>query len=95
VWHVKESSLLKVISDDLTTWFIKDGVHVLKIPITFIVNLSITSGEVPEGMKIARVRLLYKKGSPLDIGNYRSVSILSIVSKILEKSVHVQLSFLF
>ena len=71
--------------------FIKDGAYVLKIPITFIVNLSITSGEVPEGMKIAWVKPLYKKNSPLDVGNCRPVSILSIVSKILERSVHLQL----
>ena len=78
--------------DEIPARFIKDGAYVLKIPITFIVNLSITSGEVPEGMKIARVKPLYKKNSPLDVGNYRPVSILSIVSKILERSVHLQLS---
>ena len=43
-------------------------------------------------MKIARVKPLFKKNSPLDVGNYRPVSILSIVSKILERSVHLQLS---
>ena len=64
-----------------------------RIPLgTFSSLLSITSGEVPDGMKIARVKPLYKKNSPLDVGNYRPVSILSIVSKILERSVHLQLS---
>ena len=43
-------------------------------------------------MKMARIKPLYKKNSPLDVGNYRPVSILSIVSKILERSVHTQLS---
>ena len=42
-------------------------------------------------MKIARVKPLYKKNSSLETGNYRPVSILSVVSKILEKSVHSQL----
>ena len=42
-------------------------------------------------MKIARVKPLYKKNSSLETGNYRPVSILSVVSKILEKSLHSQL----
>jgi hypothetical protein len=37
-------------------------------------------------MKYARVKPLFKKNSPLEVGNYRPVSILSIVSKILERS---------
>ena len=77
--------------DNLPARFIKDGANVLKIPITFIVNLSISTFIVPKDMKIARVKPLYKKSSSLEAGNYRPVSILSIVSKILEKSVHSQL----
>ena len=42
-------------------------------------------------MKVARVKPLYKKNSSLEAGNYRPVSILSVVSKILEKSVYTQL----
>ena len=78
--------------DDIPARFIKDGAIVLTTPITHIVNLSITSGVVPNDMKMARIKPLYKKNSPLDVGNYRPVSILSIVSKILERSVHTQLS---
>jgi hypothetical protein len=33
-----------------------------------------------------------KKNSPLEVGNYRPISILSIVSKILERSVYKQLA---
>jgi hypothetical protein len=42
-------------------------------------------------MKYARVKPLFKKNSPLEVGNYRPISILSIVSKILERSVYKQL----
>ena len=34
---------------------------------------------------------MYKKNSKLEPGNYRPVSILSTVSKILERAVHIQL----
>jgi hypothetical protein len=65
----------------------------IKMPIPSVINQSIFSGIVPNSMKQARVKLLYKKGSPLHVGNYRPVStcILSVVSKILEKSAYVQL----
>ena len=35
---------------------------------------------------------LFKKGSRLEVGNYRPVSILNVMSKILERAVHGQLS---
>ena len=35
---------------------------------------------------------LFKKGSRLDAGNYRPVSILNVLSKVLERAVHTQLS---
>ena len=78
--------------DEIPARFIRDGASVLKIPITYIVNLSLSSGQVPDDMKVARVKPLYKKNSSLEAGNYRPVSILSIVSKILEKYVHTQLN---
>ena len=56
-----------------------------------VVNLSISSSTVPEDMKIAGVKPLYKKNISLEAGNYRPVGILNNVSKILEKSVHSQL----
>ena len=55
-------------------------------------NLSILSEVVPSGFKQARVLPLFKKGSKLHPGNYRPVSVLSVLSKILERAVHVQLS---
>ena len=60
--------------------------------LSFNINKSINSGIVPEEMKCVRVRPIFKKNSPLDVSNYRPVSILSIVSKILEKSISTQLN---
>ena len=74
--------------DGLPARFIKDGTEFLKTPITLLINMSITTGTVPEEMKSARE----KKSNPLDVNNYRPVSILSIVSKILERSIFFQLN---
>ena len=81
--------------DDISAGFLKDGADFLIDPIKHIVNMSIMSEVVPDGFKDARVTPLYKKGSRLDPGNYRPVSILPVLSKILEQAVNGQLcSFL-
>lgn len=81
--------------DGIPARFLRDGAEVLKLPITFIINCSISEGKVPEELKEAKVKPLYKKNDRLKAENYRPVSILSIVSKILERAVYTQLeSFL-
>ncbi|CAL4098895.1 unnamed protein product, partial [Meganyctiphanes norvegica] len=76
--------------DGIKPKFLKDGAEVIKGTITHIVNLSIETGTVPEELKSAIVKPLYKKNSRLEVGNYRPVSLLCIVSKILERAVFVQ-----
>jgi hypothetical protein len=49
-------------------------------------------GIVPDDLKAARVVPLFKKNDKTEVGNYRPVSILSIVSKIFEKVVYDQIS---
>jgi hypothetical protein len=63
----------------------------LKVPITFLINLSISEGIVPDELTMAKVKPLFKKNDRLKAENYRPVSILSIISKVLEKAVYKQL----
>ena len=77
--------------DKISPIFLKDGANEIKGAITFIINLSIDTNSVPDEMKFAKVKPLFKKGSRLDAGNYRPVSILPIVSKILERAVYNQI----
>ncbi|KAK3562481.1 hypothetical protein QTP86_034597, partial [Hemibagrus guttatus] len=62
--------------------------------ITTVINGSLTSGNVPTVFKKARVIPILKKPAldPSDISNYRPVSLLSFLSKILERVVCNQLS---
>ena len=53
--------------------------------------MSIKNQVVPENLKYAIVKPLHKKNSRLEVGNYRPVSILSIVSKIMERAVYDQI----
>ena len=60
-----------------------------------VLVLIMSSGKVPVDWKCAKVSAVFKKGSKLDIGNYRPISVLPIISKVLEKLVHNQIySFL-
>ena len=77
--------------DGIPARFLKDAAKVLKIPFTFIINLSISSHTVPDDLKLAKVKPLFKKNDRLKPENYRPVSILSIVSKLLEKAIYKQL----
>ena len=55
--------------------------------ITFLINLSFNSLSVPNVWKLAKVRALYKGENKLDPNNYRPISVLSTVNKIMEKIV--------
>ena len=64
---------------------VKNIYHVIADPLTFIYNLSLTSGVFPDEMKIAKVIPLFKSGDKNVYTNYRPVSLLPQFSKVLEK----------
>ena len=65
--------------------------NILSPSIMFIINKSITSGIFPCVWKHAKVKPLYKSGAKDDVNNYRPISILPTLSKIIEKWTHVKL----
>ena len=76
--------------DNIPSKFLRDSAISIAPIITHIINLSIKQGHVPQDFKVAKVTPLHKKGSKLDPGNYRPVSILSSISKVMEKVVYEQ-----
>jgi len=55
-----------------------DVSHVVSYPLAYIYNLSLTSGSVPENLKIAKVVPIFKKGETDLPSNYRPISLLTI-----------------
>ena len=55
--------------------------------LTKLINKSLSSATVPSNWKLANVIPLFKNGEKQDTNNYRPVSLLSCVSKILERIV--------
>jgi hypothetical protein len=60
-------------------------------PVTFIFNKILSTGVFPERLKFSEVKPLYKKGDTTDYSNYRSISLLSSFSKIIEKIIYKRL----
>ena len=59
--------------------------------LTKILNLTILKLIIivhPDCLKLAMVILIHKKGSKLEVGNYRPISLLSNINKLLEKVIH-------
>ena len=48
-------------------------------------NLSFSSGIFPDKLKIAKILPVFKKGSKLECSNYRPISLLSNLDKVIEK----------
>ena len=56
-------------------------------------NLSIETGKFPDILKVIKVIPIFKnKGSPLEVSNYRPISLLSNIDKIFEKIVHFKVT---
>ncbi len=60
-------------------------------PIAHLVNLSIKTGEFPQNFKTAVVTPFLSLGRLMRCGNYRPISIVPVISKVLEKLVVEQL----
>ena len=70
---------------------LKDAAVVFAKPLTRIVNESLSQGTVPSEWKYAKITPLFKKGLSTDMDNYCPISVLPLVSKVLERIVHHQL----
>ena len=59
---------------------------------TELCNLSITSGKLPDSCKIAKLKAIYKKGPLTEACNYKSISLLLLISKVIKNIIHDQSS---
>ena len=76
--------------DELSGRFLKDGADILAKPVSALCNLSISRGVFPSACKVAKLKPIFKKGKKTDPSNYRPISLLPVISKIIEKVVHDQ-----
>ena len=79
-------------ADGISSRFLRDSLPVLAFYITVIMNTSIVTGIFPEQWKYALVSPLFKQGDPGDPCNFRPISLLATLSKVIEKIVANQLN---
>jgi hypothetical protein len=94
---IVENEVLKIINnfdknksaghDGIGNLIVKRVANEIAQPLTKIFNLSISTGKVPDQLKMAKVIPIYKKDDEEVFSNYRPVSVLPCFSKILERLV--------
>ncbi|KAI8515451.1 hypothetical protein Bbelb_062640 [Branchiostoma belcheri] len=77
--------------DNIDNRLLKVGAQILAPSLTKLFNRSLDTGKFPTKWKQAKVLPIHKKGDKTSPSNYRPVSILPAISKILERAVHNQL----
>ena len=72
--------------DAINNRILKELADSLSLPLSDIFNYSLSSGKLPSVWKLANVTPIHKKDDPSDVSNYRPISLLSTIGKVLEKN---------
>jgi hypothetical protein len=81
--------------DKVSAQLLREGAETIAPHLAFLCQLSLKYGKVFDLMKIAKITPIFKADDPNLPSNYRPVSVLSVLSKILERIVHTRLSEFF
>ena len=73
--------------DNINNRILKEIAYPISKPLCDLFNYSLSRGIFPDVWKQANVSLLYKKDDPSLVCNYRPISLLSSIGKVMEKKV--------
>ena len=88
---IDEIDCNKSSSGDIPAKIIKIAKEEIAEPIRNCINSSISTGTFPDELKIADIVPVFKKEDQNDETNYRPISLLYLISKILEKFLYQQI----
>ena len=77
--------------DEISAKVLKAAAPAIAEPLTRIFNMSIATDRFPMEWKVARVTPIFKKGQRTMLDNYRPISILPVVSKLMERILYDQM----
>ena len=81
---INKSSCIEHLSSEI----LRDAFLAVPRKLVELFNLSFVTSEIPLDWKIAKVTPLPKAGNSSNVGNLRPVSLLPLLSKLIEKIVH-------
>ena len=76
--------------DQVSAKFLNAGAPVIATHLTNFINLSIKLDTFPSKSKIAKIKPLFKNGVKVETKIYRPNSILPLIPKVIENSIHDQ-----
>ena len=76
--------------DNLSSRILKECANVLASSLTLLFKKSFASGHIPTQWEQANVVPVHKKGNKSQVSNYRPISLLCIVSKVMERYIFVE-----
>ena len=74
--------------DLISPRLLKEGANQLAIPLSTFYNTLLSRSLFPSAWKRANVTPIFKKGDPSEPSNYRPVSLLSCIGKVMERCIH-------
>ena len=81
--------------DNISSKFLKQIAPTIVKHLTTLIKQVFNTGIFPDKLKLARVIPLHKKGNPSLLNNYRPISLLPVISKVIEKIISNQLRLYF
>ena len=67
---------------------IGEGASILKLPLCRLFNLSLSTCRFPTQWNQSNITPVFKKDNPSSENNYRSISLISVLDKVLERCVY-------
>ena len=77
--------------DNLPPCLLKDSAEILSAPLAHLINLSIRTGIFPIDCKKSKIIPVHKSGTFSILDDYRIISILPAISKIIERVIYHKL----
>lgn len=89
IYSLKKSNCADIYGFNIT--LLRKVSEIVLIPLTKLINQCVRVGIFPDSLKVASIIPIYKKGDRSDPLNYRPISILPIISKVIEKFLTIQI----
>ena len=89
IMSIKSKGSLDI--DGLNSKLLKKVISEISVPLSHIFSISFKLGVFPDRLKVSRTCPVFKSGLKNDLNNYRPISCLPVLSKLIEKLVHKRL----